>query len=203
MEQGILPGVKMDDLQFAMFEYHWFLPTLLSTFSHRTFCKLLTAVLLERSIVFVDDNLPLLTSIVMSLKTLIRPFNWCGSLVPIMPSGLQETIFSPFSVLIGITSLDYEQLLMNTSQEDRQEITWIFLNASDSEAYLELDESFSENKENIERDKEALIIWSILDGDLLEEERSKLLLGWCGEFYKETKPYFDTFIQSAARDYSS
>jgi viroplasmin and RNaseH domain-containing protein len=69
---------------------------------------------------------------------------------------------------------------MNTSQEDRQEITWIFLNASDSEAYLELDESFSENKENIERDKEALIIWSILDGDLLEEERSKLLLGWCG-----------------------
>ena len=91
------------------------MPTLLSTFSHRTFCKLLTAVLLERSIVFVDDNLPLLTSIVLSLKNLIRPFNWCGSLVPIMPSGLQETIFSPFSVLVGITSLDYEQLLSTTS----------------------------------------------------------------------------------------
>ena len=115
LEQGTLPGVTMDDLQFSLFEYHWFLPTLLSTFSHRMFCKLLTAVLLERSIVFVDDNLPQLTSIVLGLKTLIRPFNWCGSLVPIMPSGLQETIFSPFSVLIGITSIDYEQIIMSSS----------------------------------------------------------------------------------------
>jgi hypothetical protein len=109
----------MDDIQFSLFEYHWYLPILLSMFSQRTFCKLLTAVLLERNIVVVDDNLAHLTSTVMALKTIIRPFNWCGSLVPIMPSGMQDTIFQPFSVLIGITSTDYIQLLETTSQDDR------------------------------------------------------------------------------------
>jgi len=69
-----------------------------------------------------------------------------------MPSGLQETIFSPFSVLVGITSLDYEQLLLTTSLEDRQEITWVFLNASESEAYLEQDDSFCEQLDSVERD---------------------------------------------------
>ena len=79
----------------------------------------------------------------------------------------------------------------------------MFLNAAESESYLELDECFSDFKDNIERDKDTLIIWSILDGDLLEEERSRLLLGWCGQFYKDTKPYFEAFASSAERDYSS
>ena len=108
LERGLSPGFTMDDLQLALFDYHWYLPILLSMFSQRTFCKLMTAVLLERNIVIVDDNLAYVTNIVMGLKTLIRPFNWCGSLVPIMPSGLQDTIFQPFSVLIGITSSDYK-----------------------------------------------------------------------------------------------
>jgi len=119
IEQGLKPNFTMDDIQFSLFEYHWYLPILLSMFSQRTFCKLLTAVLLERNIVVVDDNLAHLTSTVMALKTIIRPFNWCGSLVPIMPSGMQDTIFQPFSVLIGITTTDYIQLLETTSQDDR------------------------------------------------------------------------------------
>jgi hypothetical protein len=88
LERGVKLAIGMDDLQLTLFEYHFYLPIVLSMFSQRTFCKLLTAVLLERNVVVVDDNLAHVTSIIMALKTVIRPFNWCGSLVPIMPSGL-------------------------------------------------------------------------------------------------------------------
>ena len=88
IEQNIRPKYRLADLQFALFEYHWYMPILLSLFNQKTICKLLTAVLLERNIVFVDDNITFVSTIILGLKTLIRPFNWCGSLVPIMPTGL-------------------------------------------------------------------------------------------------------------------
>ena len=45
--------ITMRDLQFDLTEHHWHLPTFFSLFGPDTFYKVLTAVLLERSIVFV------------------------------------------------------------------------------------------------------------------------------------------------------
>ena len=36
--------------------------------------KLLTALLLEKSLVFVHDNLAILSSVILGLKLLLRPF---------------------------------------------------------------------------------------------------------------------------------
>ena len=72
-------------------------------------------------------------------------------------------------------------MIKTTSYEDRQDITWIFLNTTGEDAkflkYLE-EEEFDFNSESVERDSNAIIIWSMLDGDLIEEERSQSLLGW-------------------------
>jgi len=72
-------------------------------------------------------------------------------------------------------------LIKTTSYEDRQDITWIFLNTTGEDEkflkYLE-EEEFDFNSESVERDSNAIIIWSMLDGDLIEEERSQSLLGW-------------------------
>lgn len=51
--------------------------------------------------------------------------------------------------------------------------------------------------DNVERDHTATILWSMMDGDFLDEERCKLLLGWLDQFEKETKPYFEKFIKEA------
>lgn len=75
-----------------MTEHHMHLPTFFSLFGPNTFYKLLTAVLLERSIVFVHSNLSVISSVIMSLKTLLRPFMWCHSLIPVLPRALLDHI---------------------------------------------------------------------------------------------------------------
>ena len=64
----------LDDIQYELIEHHWHMPVLFSLFGANTFCKLLTAVLLEKSIVFVGKNPSVISSIVLALKVLIRPF---------------------------------------------------------------------------------------------------------------------------------
>jgi DENN (AEX-3) domain len=65
---------SLHELEFDLMEYHWHCPTLFSLFTPKMLFKILTAVLLERSIIFVHDNLAVLTSVVIAIKTLIRPF---------------------------------------------------------------------------------------------------------------------------------
>ena len=72
--EGQHKKVSFDDIQFELIEHHWHMPVLFSLFGATTFCKLLTAVLLEKSIVFVGKNPSVISSIVLALKVLIRPF---------------------------------------------------------------------------------------------------------------------------------
>ncbi len=55
-------------------EHLWFCPTLFSLFDCDTFLHLMTLLLLEKSIVFVSNNLTMLTNIIHSLKLLLSPF---------------------------------------------------------------------------------------------------------------------------------
>lgn len=52
--------------------------------------KLMTSVMLERPIVFIHDNLAVLTSVVLAFKILMRPFQYCYMLVPVMPEVLLD-----------------------------------------------------------------------------------------------------------------
>jgi hypothetical protein len=49
------------------------------------FFSILTAILLERSLIFVSDSLTILSSAILGFKTLIKPFSWCYALVPVLP----------------------------------------------------------------------------------------------------------------------
>lgn len=74
--------------------------------------------MLEKSIVFVHDNLAVLTSVVLGLKILIRPMQWCYMLVPILPTVLMESLELPQPILVGITTRDYTLNVMSTLSED-------------------------------------------------------------------------------------
>ena len=84
----MMPPVQLEDMQYDLIEHHWHIPVLFSLFGPKSFCKLLTAVLLERSIVFVHRNPAVVSSVILALKTLIRPFQWCHSLIPLLPRSI-------------------------------------------------------------------------------------------------------------------
>ena len=108
-----------------LIENFWFCPTLFSLFYLEDFYRLLTAVLLERSLIFVSDNLTILSSVILGLKTLIQPFSWCYALIPVLPSALIDILDTPQPILVGITRNDYNGLQL--SEEERENKTWIQL----------------------------------------------------------------------------
>jgi hypothetical protein len=83
--------------------------------------------------VFVTDKLDVLTSCVLALKIMLRPFTWCYLLAPILPTNLLEALDTPQPILAGITLQDYNNIedswlpdsFMET--DDFKERTWIFL----------------------------------------------------------------------------
>jgi hypothetical protein len=72
----------------------------------------MTAVLLERSIVFVGKQ-SLLSSVILGLNSLLHPFKWCLALVPILPHPLIEMIEAPLPLLVGITNREYRDLVLS------------------------------------------------------------------------------------------
>jgi hypothetical protein len=84
-------------------EYQFHCSILFSLFDQSTLMKILTALLLERSLVFVHDNLSIISSVILGFKLLMRPFQWCYMLAPILPNSLLENLEVPQPILVGIT----------------------------------------------------------------------------------------------------
>ena len=108
-----------------MMENYWFCPSVFSIFYIEDFFRILTAVLLERSLIFVSDNLTILSSVILGFKTLIKPFQWCYALIPVLPSALIDILDTPQPILVGITRNDYVSLTL--TEEEKALKTWIFL----------------------------------------------------------------------------
>lgn len=110
---------------FEVNDYLWFCPTIFSLFHFEDFFKILTAVFLERSLVFVSDNYNILSSCVLGFRTLLKPFQWCYALIPVLPSPLVDIVDAPQPILVGLTKKDYRSLQM--SEEDKRNKTWIII----------------------------------------------------------------------------
>lgn len=87
----------------------WFCPTLFSLFSVDNMLKLLSAVMLEKSLVFIGKQ-GLLSSSILGFNSLLYPFKWCLALVPILPHPLIEMIEAPLPILVGITKREYREI---------------------------------------------------------------------------------------------
>jgi hypothetical protein len=55
-------------------DHMWYCPALFSLFHIEDFYKILTAVMLERSLIFVSDSVTILSSAILGFKTLMKPF---------------------------------------------------------------------------------------------------------------------------------
>ncbi len=83
------------DTECQRLEAMWYCPTIFSMFYIEDFYRILTAVLLERSLVFVTNNLAILSSVILGFKTLLKPFSWCYALIPVLPSPLIGILDTP------------------------------------------------------------------------------------------------------------
>lgn len=88
----------------------WGVPCICRAFSLTDFMFLLRALLTECSVIVVCENLGVLSCIMLSMATLLRPFVWQGVFIPILPAGLIEVIESPVPYLVGVQRLEGERL---------------------------------------------------------------------------------------------
>lgn len=109
-------------------ESSWFCPRLFSALSMTTLTRLLSAVLLEKSIVFVGKQ-SMLSSAILGLNSLLHPFKWCLALVPILPHPLIEMLEAPLPLLVGISRREYKDVTL--TQEERDSKIWVFLDSGE------------------------------------------------------------------------
>jgi hypothetical protein len=74
----------------------------LSALTPDQFLKILSAIMLEKSLIFVSDNLPLLSSAVLGMQCFILPFKWSYVQIPILPKSLIDMVEAPMPFLVGL-----------------------------------------------------------------------------------------------------
>lgn len=85
-------------------DVEWVCPLLFSMLRFQDFYWLMMAHMLEKSVVFVSSNLGLLTSCVLAMTAIIRPFKWPHLLSPILPFSLHEILEAPVPLIVGLAS---------------------------------------------------------------------------------------------------
>ena len=75
---------------------------LLKRLEPRRIVELVNAVLLERPIFIIDDDLSEMAIIMRSILSLIKPLTWVAPLVPIVPKRGVELLAAPMGGLFGI-----------------------------------------------------------------------------------------------------
>lgn len=99
----------------------WFCPFLFKSIgSLSTFLALLNAIFIEKSIICYGKNLNMVSSLILGLESLLRPFKWTMALVPVLPEQLLDTIEAPFPLLAGITRENFVQVSQQLTPEEMQ-----------------------------------------------------------------------------------
>lgn len=122
--------VPMSFQEIALSNFKWHCSVLFSLFyDFRIIMKLVTAVFLERSIIFISKNPAKLSAVILGLKSMIRPFTWCHSLIPVLPCSLLGVLDTPTPILAGITLETYESMLSEyeIDSDFKESRTWVKL----------------------------------------------------------------------------
>jgi hypothetical protein len=101
-----LPSLVNSHILEAQFGFRHFL----SKLPFEEFIILLTAILLEKTIVLVSENLHSLSSAIATLNTLIRPFRWSFPIIYSLPKECMLMLEAPVPVLIGLNLSSHQFL---------------------------------------------------------------------------------------------
>lgn len=68
--------------------------------------RVLSAVLCERSVLFVCEDVSVLSSIALSTLAAVQPLAWQGIFIPLLPTTISDAIEAPVPYIIGVPSVD-------------------------------------------------------------------------------------------------
>jgi hypothetical protein len=88
------------DLKFC--EAIYGIGTFLNDLAFEDFLFILVSILLERTIVFVCEDMSILSSFMMTFTSLIKPFQWPFPIIYSLPESSKELLGSPIPIIVGI-----------------------------------------------------------------------------------------------------
>ena len=91
--------------------------------------EIVTLIMHERSIIFVSNNLTILSNVILGFQALIHPFLWFHPLIQILPRALLGILDSPFPMIVGITHEDYQDLQL--TEEEKILRNWVIIAPGD------------------------------------------------------------------------
>ena len=109
----------------------WAAIPLLCMLSPLVLTKSLRLLLLERSLTVCCPDAVRLSSIVVGLHSLLSPFKWCGTIIPLLPLELIEMLHSPAPLIAGVC-FSKERVL----QEETSNLNLLVVGSSPSESHL-------------------------------------------------------------------
>jgi hypothetical protein len=111
----------------------------LSSLNADDFLKILYAMMLEKSVIFVSDNLPLLSSAVLGMQCFLLPFKWNYVQIAILPKSLIEMVEAPMPFLVGLlkTHLQFVQHSLSPDLPDCTEKLIVYLNDKKKEVHVD------------------------------------------------------------------
>lgn len=80
----------------------WGLASLLRNLCPMDFQKIINIILLERSIVVVGKSSIDVSAAIFALMELLKPFQWAGAVIPILPNSMFEILDAPVPFLVGV-----------------------------------------------------------------------------------------------------
>ncbi|XP_045177331.2 uncharacterized protein LOC123537576 isoform X4 [Mercenaria mercenaria] len=76
---------------------------LLTSLGSDKLLKVFSTILLERSVLFCAKHLSTLSSTIHAIVSLLYPFSWQHTFIPVLPSDMIDVVCSPTPYIIGIT----------------------------------------------------------------------------------------------------
>lgn len=121
--------IKYDLQDESKAYYHeslWACPLVFSALPLMDFLWILSAVLHEKHLVFVSNNISLLTATIITFLSVIKPLKWVQPCVCMLPKDLIDMLAAPVPVIVGLTMskshVDREQM-----QKNYENCSFIFL----------------------------------------------------------------------------
>lgn len=72
--------------------------------------QLFTALLLERKIVLIKNEIGEIALVMQSLITLLNPFQWCFTIITYLNRELVDMLDAPFPFIIGVSTSTWEDI---------------------------------------------------------------------------------------------
>ena len=96
-------------------------------------------MMLEKSVIFVSDNIPLLSSAILGMQCFLAPFKWTYVQIPILPRSLVDMIEAPMPFIVGLLKSHFQfvHCLNNPTNEDGMERLVVHLNGNIKEVTLD------------------------------------------------------------------